>query len=425
MAPDLHNFRRNRRNRAQGLRIVAGLLSFFVICALAGALWGYRVLKSVYTEVEGAGPTSIKPGERINVLFLGLDGGVTASGKTASIRSDASYTRTDTMILASVDPDSGELSAVWIPRDTRVKIPGRNTYEKIAHAHAYGGPKLAMEAVSANLGVDVHYYVRTDFEGFAHLVDIIGGVEMDVPRDMRYKDPYQDLVIDIKAGHQVLNGQKALQFVRFREYPNGDIGRVEAQQMFAEALVGSLFRLGVIPRLPALAKEAMNWVDTNMEPSRIVSMANLSRQVSESDIRIDMLPGQAQDIREGGQLVSYWVLDDDAAKSTIDSLVRGIDRSQNAGIKVEVLDGSDRSQAAQAAAKMLKDAGFEVVRVAQADRSNYQSTSIIDRTGSVTAAKSVSRVILPAAPSTKITSKAEKDPKAGVTVIIGLDFTPK
>ena len=425
MQPETHVLRRNRGNRAHGLRIVAGLLALVVVCTLAGGLWGYKVLKSVYTEVEGAGPTSIKPGERINILFLGLDGGVAASGKTASVRSDAAYTRTDTMILASVDPDSGDISAIWIPRDTRVAIPGRNAAEKIAHAHAYGGPRLAMEAVSENLGVEVHYYVRTDFEGFAHMVDIIGGVEMTIPRDMRYDDPYQGLVIDIKAGHQLLNGQKALGFVRYRQYPNGDIGRVEAQQKFAEALVDKILRLGIIPRLPALAKEAMNWIDTNMEPWRILSMASLARQIKESNIRIDMLPGQAQDVRESGQMVSYWVLDKAAAQETIDVLVRGIDRQQNAGVKVEVLDGSNRPQVAQAAAQMLKDAGFEVVRVAQADRDNYQSTSIIDRNGIVEAAKSVSRVVLPVAPSTKIMSKAEKDPKAGVTVIIGLDFTPK
>ena len=425
MQPEAHFLRRNRNNGARALRIAGGLLVLFVVFAVAGGLWGYRALKSVYTEVEGAGTTTIKPGERINILFLGLDGGVTASGKTTQVRSDAANTRTDTMILASVDPDSGDVSAIWIPRDTRVTIPGRNTTEKVAHAHAYGGPKLAMQAISQNLGVDVHYYVRTDFEGFAHLVDIIGGVEMNVPRDMHYDDPYQDLVIDIKAGRQLLNGQKALGFVRYRQYPNGDIGRVEAQQKFAQALVDKIFRLGIIPRLPALAKEAMNWIDTNMEPSRILSMAGLARQVQESRIRIDMLPGQAQDIREGGQTVSYWVLDKDAAKQTIDLLVRGIDRQQNAGVKVEVLDGSNRLNAAKAAASMLKDAGFDVVKVGKADRSNYQSTSIIDRNGSVDTAKSVSRVILPAAPSTKITSKVEKDPEAAVTVIIGLDFTPK
>jgi LCP family protein required for cell wall assembly len=416
---------KHKRRITRRLKLALLLVGFVVTCLGAGAFWGYTVLKGLYSDVSGPDVPSVKPGERINILFLGLDGGTTATGKRINVRSDAASTRTDTMILASIDPDTHKVGIIWIPRDTRTKIPGRTGYEKIAHAHAYGGPKLAMSTVSDLLTVDVHYYVRTDFEGFSHLVDILGGVQMHIDRDMFYEDPYQALKINLKAGDQVLDGNKALQFVRFRNYATADIGRVEAQQAFARAVMSKLVRVGTILKLPALAKEALNWVDTNIEPSRVLSIANIARQIEEPDIQIATLPGAAQDIRDRGELLSYWVLDEEASRRTVDVLARGIDRKVNAGLRVEVLDGSNRPQVAQAAAKVLSDAGFVVTRVAPADRKDYQVTEIVNRRVESEVAKNVARALGNGAPSSKILTKPLRDDLVDVTVIIGRDCTLK
>lgn len=402
--------------------LVSGITAVILLC---GILWGYSVLRSFYNDpTNRAELPRVKPGERINVLFLGVDSGTTASGKPRNVRSEIS-TRTDTMILASIDPETRKVGVLWIPRDSRVQIPGRSGYDKIAHAHAYGGPKLAMSTVSALLGVDVHYYVKTDFEGFAHLVDILGGVPMHIDHDMYYEDPYQGLKINLKAGDQILDGDKALQFVRYRRYPNGDIGRVQAQQKFAEAVIRKIFSVGTIPKIPTLAREAVNWVDTNVEPSRILSLANIARLVKESDITLATLPGAPAEIIERGQTVSYWVVDQEAARRTVELLIKGVDRNQNASITVEVLDGAKKPSAAQAMARMLSDAGFTVVRVGTADRSDYQVTEVVSRRPEPNAAKQVGRTVAVSAPAARLASRPIKDSNVDVTVIIGKDCTLK
>jgi len=392
---------------------------------LGSVYWGYSVLQGVYTEVEGPEIPSVKPGQRINVLFLGLDAGTSSGGKPISVRSDAAPSRTDTMILASIDPDTKKVGILWIPRDTRVKIPGRDGYEKVAHAHAYGGPKLAMTTVAEALGVDVHYYVRTDFEGFVQIVDILGGVEMYIDHHMYYEDPYQDLLIDIKPGQQVLDGKKALEFVRYRSYPNADIGRVEAQQRFAAAVMSKAFRVGTILKLPSLAKEVLNWVDTNIEPTRVLSLANIARQVAESDVELATLPGKDAYIMDHGQNLSYWVMDSVEAAAVVDTLIRGIDREANSEITVEVLDGANNKAAAQAMADRLREAGFSVVNVASATGQEYEVTEVVSWGTDIEPGKMVGRVVVSRAPDTKILSKPLNDVSVDVTVIIGKDCTLK
>src|SRR5690606_13458695 len=122
--------------------------------------------------------------------------------------------RTDTIILATIDKAEGSIHAVAIPRDTRVRIPGRSGYDRINAAHAYGGPKLAVRTVEELLGIEIDYYVRIDYEGFETIIDTLGGVVIDVERPMRYVDRAQGLDIDLKPGVQLLNGKQALDYVR-------------------------------------------------------------------------------------------------------------------------------------------------------------------------------------------------------------------
>jgi polyisoprenyl-teichoic acid--peptidoglycan teichoic acid transferase len=423
---EIHDKRRLQGSpKKRRLRTGAVIALVVFVMLSAGAYWGYSILKGMYSNIGGTSLTGVKPGERINILVLGLDSGATASGKQLNVRSEAAATRTDTMILVSVDPESHKVGILWIPRDSRVKIPGRAALEKATHAHAYGGPSLAMQTVAQLLGVDIQYYVRTDFQGFARIVDVLGGIPIHINQNMQYEDPFQGLKIDLKAGDQVLNGDKALQFVRFRKYPTGDIGRVQAQQQFAKAVIAKVLQVGTIPKIPSIANEAMKWVDTNVEPSRVLSLANIARQVKETDIQIGMLPGEARDIVEHGAAVSYWVLDDAGVKKMVDRVIRGIEVAQNQKITVEVLDGSNRTAALTAASKALTDAGFVITKTGAADRKDYAATQFISRKESLDPAKEVARILSAAAPKSQIIGKVVKDSKADVTVIIGKDYTPK
>ncbi|TDA68635.1 MAG: LytR family transcriptional regulator [Clostridia bacterium] len=237
--------------------------------------------------------------EPVNILLLGVD----QRGKEPS--------RADTILVAFVDPSVPQVNLLSIPRDTYVNVPGVGM-TKVNHAHAYGGSELTMEAVEALLGVPVDRYVEVNFEGFAKIIDILGGIEIDVDRRMHY--PPEG--IDLQPGRQVLDGKDALAFVRFRGYPEADIERIEHQHQFLLALADQTLRARNIIRLPELVAELRNNVRTNMDLTEVVSLAQSLKDMPPGNMAARTLPGEPRYIRE----VSYWVPDTEKLKPVVQQL---------------------------------------------------------------------------------------------------------
>jgi len=416
--------RRKKNTRTRRYRwVLFGLLGVLVLFGLSLGYGAY----SVYTEVheplpeepagrEPAWAEEIKPWDRVNVLLLGVDAG-------ADLPRGANR-RTDTMIVASFDPETRHVGLLSIPRDTRVDIPGHG-FDKVAHAHAYGGPALAMRTVAGFLDVPLHYYVRMDFQGFERIVDTVGGVEIDVPRRMYYEDPVQGLKIDLQPGLQTLDGDKALQFVRFRQYPDGDIGRVQAQQKFMEALIDKAFRLGTVLRLPALATQMSKCVETNMSLGTMIRLAKHAAGVEEGDVAMAVVPGRAAWIEEDLGRISYYVADPKATEEVVARVIRGYDFERNARITVEVLNSTDTPGLAGKVAQALKEQGYVIARVGNAE-ALAQTTSIVGREndGGATKAVAVSVARMSGTPShvTNGLDDAEDSEGVDVRVVLGGDF---
>ena len=179
-----------------------------------------------------------KLNERINILLLGIDDGDSEAAETEPKRTDA-------IILLSFDPANNKVSVLSIPRDTKVILPGHKDPEKINAAYAYGGAVMAKQTVANLLRVPIHYYALANWQGFIDIVNLIGGVDIYVDKDMYYEDPYADLVIDIKHGYQHMDGVTAGKYVRFRKDELGDIGRVQRQQKFLKAAAEQIGRAHV------------------------------------------------------------------------------------------------------------------------------------------------------------------------------------
>lgn len=141
---------------------------------------------------------------------------------------------TDTIMVVSLDTAARKVNVVSVPRDSQVDVPG--AYKKINAAYANGGAKELKRQLESILGFAPQYSILVDLDAFAKMVDAVGGVEFDVPQDMNYDDNSQNLHIHLEKGRQVLNGEKALQLVRFRGYLSADIGRMQTQQKFLKAL---------------------------------------------------------------------------------------------------------------------------------------------------------------------------------------------
>ena len=294
-------------------RLIAFLILFFG--ALAGCFflgqWLYGIFSPPKVPVIAA-DEEISLDEtlnkRINVLIMGIDDGDNEFKDAPK--------RTDVMFLASFDPAKNDVAVLSLPRDTRVKIPGYQGLDKINHAYAYGGVKLAKQTVANLLRVPIHYYVLLNWQGFIDIIDLIGGIDYYVEQDMDYEDPYADLKIHFEQGFQHLDGKKAGEYVRFRHDELGDIGRVQRQQRFLKALASELFSVSNVVKVPSLINSVEKHIDTDMDFMTMVKTANSFKVFGGDKVKTEMLYGDFQTI-DG---VSYWVTTPDKTKQTLNVL---------------------------------------------------------------------------------------------------------
>ena len=233
---------------------------------------------------------------KVNVLLLGVD---------------KEGLRTDTIIVASYDATNGTVNMMSIPRDTRMYIASK--HRKINEAHAISqsngkikGPAGTIDAVTRLTGIPINYYVEFSFEAFRETIDALGGVNFDVPQRMRYQDPTQGLSINLSKGYQLLDGDKAEQLVRFRQYPEGDIKRVKVQQEFIKAVIDQKLNIQIVTKIPELYKTLSENIKTNLSLTEIVKYANSLVDINKENIAMYELPGQYS----GSEYkASYWLPD--------------------------------------------------------------------------------------------------------------------
>lgn len=273
-------------------------------------------------------------GRPVNILVMGIDR--VEDAPPESLQAFAG--RSDTMLLLRFDPTDNTLKLLSIPRDTRVNIP-RFGYTKINDANVHGGPALAANVVSNTLNnVPIDRYVRVTTNAFRELVDLVGGIEVFVPRPMVYKDVTQKLDINLAEGLQVLNGDQAEQFARFRKDANGDIGRVQRQEILLTSLQKRLNNPTIIPRIPQAINILQKSVDTNLTMEEILALANFGRQLDRAQIHMVMLPGRfSQPDEFDGR--SYWVLSDSGRDRVMDQYFGLNEQTQTDGTSDRLIKG--------------------------------------------------------------------------------------
>ncbi|PZN13081.1 MAG: LytR family transcriptional regulator [Bacillota bacterium] len=276
-----------RRKRRVGLlrRLLRALawvaaMGALGVATVAAYLLGYT-WAAPETPAAGDGTTQPASGPdlagsgRVNILLLGVDA-----------REEGEQTRSDTIILVSLDPRSQEVSMLSIPRDSRVEIPGYG-WDKINHAHAYGGVELAMQTVTHNFGVPVHHWARIDMPGFLELIDVLGPVTVNVPYDLRLRDGRR-----LDAGPHQMDSELALAYLRERYNDrNGDFGRADRQQQFlidvARQMKSNLSLLDV-PRTLAVVNR---YVETDMGIRDAVALARLAWGTDLDGVKRGMVKG--------------------------------------------------------------------------------------------------------------------------------------
>lgn len=275
------------------------VLAVIVTSVFWVTVWAYEnIYKAPKVKPVGADDkitSDARLNSRINVLLLGIDDGDSDAAPDEPKRTDA-------MLIASFDPVHNDVSLLSLPRDTKVVLPGHSSFDKINAAYSYGGVMMAKQTVANLLRIPVHYYVLLNWQGFIKVIDILGGVDLYVEKNMKYDDPYANLHIDIKQGYQHLDGQRSGEYVRFRHDELGDIGRVQRQQRFMKALLLQVFSLENIPKIPQILATLNQYVQTDMTTYTMLRAAKSFKILDDNRVNSGMLLGDFQDT--GG--VSYW-----------------------------------------------------------------------------------------------------------------------
>jgi LCP family protein required for cell wall assembly len=242
--------------------------------------------------------------KRINLLMLGVNANMT-----------------DTIMLISWDMDNDKVDVISVPRDTYYHRDGYDgaAQKKINSIYSAEGIKPTAEAVSDVLyGIQINYYAIIDYDAVKTIVDGVGGVPLNVKRNMHYEDPYDDppLVINIKKGQQTLDGKHAVQYLRYRHgYANGDIGRVEAQQEFMKSLYNQCIKHGIL----SSAKLVTDNVKSDLTLGAVSQYALSAMNLKEDSINTYTVPGEGKYIGQA----SYYIQDKDATKDMLTEIYSG------------------------------------------------------------------------------------------------------
>jgi LCP family protein required for cell wall assembly len=323
-----------------------------------------------------------------NILLLGSDERPDETGPS----------RTDTMILLSINPQDKTLGMLSMPRDLWVPIPGQNITTKIntaygigeAQGYAGGGAQLAKDTVSSLIGRPVDYFVRVNFDGFRELIDLIGGVDVVVASTIHDEEyPTADYGVEtfhLDAGPQHLDGATALKYARTR-HTDDDYNRARRQQEIIRAVADKVLSANMIPqllpRVPQLLMTMQNSIETDIPIPVGLDLANLVSGSTLREVRqlvLDSQYGEETYSSEGA-----WILLPDRARVRV-ALDRFFGTASGTGtaaasadaLRIEVLNGTMQPGVAASTAQKLEGQGWRVVSIDDADRKDYQQTIIIN-----------------------------------------------
>lgn len=322
-----------KKRMSKGTKISIIVLLVLLAVLIGGVIGFYKFISSVNNELAGgkseeellAIQDSLVAREDLNepfyVLLIGSDA-----------RSNENIgERSDTNIVVRVDPTTNTATMISIPRDTKIVYKGSTM--KFNAAYAYDGAAGPIRAASDLLDIEISHYAEVNFESLIDLVDVLGGVEVDVPKRI---DDWKAGDVVIEAGPQTLNGEAALVFARSRAYADGDFARASNQRLLIESIVNKVLSMPV-EEIPGVVQAAAKCVSTDMTASDIFSLA-MAFVDDDGDITIysSMVPSSLTMINE----VSYVVADQSGLRKVMEAVEAGEDPSlvETSGITSSSLD---------------------------------------------------------------------------------------
>ncbi|MDD3013035.1 MAG: LCP family protein [Candidatus Gastranaerophilales bacterium] len=339
--------------------IICILISFIIL--LAASASNIPIISDVSNFIQlklnnVVGGVRLTPGlpfigGKQNILLLGVD----SNGDNTD---PFKGTRSDTLMVLSIEPFSKSVNAISIPRDSKVYIADNHGLDKINSAHALGGPDLTMKTIKEMFGVKINHYVAVDYDCIKELVEAIGGIPVKVEKRMRYRDRAGHLNIDLYPGFQTLNAEEAVGYLRYRHDAIGDIGRMQRQQWFVRGLVKKLQSPEIIAKIPQLIQLASKYIRTDMNFYDLSQLALFAKSVDFADIQTATLPGKPSNHGK----ISYWLLEPDKTQEIIDRLIyRNEIPKKNNELTISLLYPKNYESKAEEMKTALTQAGYLVI----------------------------------------------------------------
>ena len=426
------------------------VLVLLLIILIAGGVFAYKWhkngggLSGMLATVVGHDENTKKSLGEFQVLIMGVS------------TDQAGVDLTDTIMVASYDPNKQDAVLLSIPRDSYTgSNPKKATADKKINAlyNITKDPEETLDAVNELTGLDIQYYAVVKTEALIELVDAIGPIEYNVPIDMDYDDVTQDLPIHLKAGVQEIDGEKAEQLLRFRhnndgtsypsEYGDNDIGRMRTQREFITAVVEQTVKLENVTKLGSILDIANRNLITNINFNTLKDYLPYAVEFSTENLKTASLPGSVPDLRQTNN-VSIFVVDEEETEQLVQELFypEQLEEEQNANttnetststnstnttsssktktksdIKIEVLNGSGSSKTLQNVIDDLKQKGYNVSKTGTTNTTS-KTTIINKKDVSSTIMQDIEQVL---GIGTVQDSEANSS-KVDVTIIIGKDY---
>ena len=242
-----------------------------------------------------------------NIVVLGMDAG---GGNT------------DTMFILSIE--NGDTSVIQIPRDSYIDSQSFGPMKANA-LHARGGPDAVKTELTRLMGQPINHHILVNLEGIRTIGDLLGGLEVDVPKRLYYQDKSQGLLIDLQPGRQVLKGRDLEGFLRWRHDGQGDFGRLDRQQLVLKSLFNKLLQPQNLIRLPALITEAGRNLETDLGP---MELGKLITAMGSTELQMSRLNARPFYKNGVSYLDTQWPIKDTS---------RGVDASESSSKRFQLL----------------------------------------------------------------------------------------
>ena len=452
MANKQKNKRENKKNnkkkkKSKILNKILILLVIILVMLSIGIIYRTKQngggMQGLLSTLVGHDEETLKNLDPIQVLLMGVS-------------TDNGGKLTDTIIIGTYNPKEQSASLLSIPRDTFVgKNPQTGTGSDKINSLYQKSPEKTLEKVNELTGLDIKYYMVIDNQALIKLVDVIGGVEFNVPIDMKYDDPTQNLHINLKAGMQTLDGDKAEQLLRFRhgnngetypeEYGGNDYGRMKTQREFMIETVKQTIQAKNILKIKDIIDIAYEYVETNLSISTIKDYVPYAINIDIAGIQSAVLPGGSYgpsttpsyplwffiaDKKETAKLIEelYGTGEEttesgdaenvvDKNTTTNETINTDISKKDASEIKIELLNGTDEYETLTKVRKQLVDKGYKVTSMTTT--TSTSKTTIINKTDIDTKFTDNIKDILGVG---NISTSSVSSSNVDITIIIGKDY---